>query len=72
MKYSSGDIVKFKLKSGEIQEGEVLFIERKIHEDILYINSINRLNRWAYRVPRKRIISKVWKRMQLNENEGQE
>ncbi len=67
MKYSSGDTVKFKLKSGEIQEGEVLFIERKIREDILYINSINKLNRWAYRVPGKRIISRVCKRIQSNE-----
>lgn len=27
MKYSSGDIVQFKLESGEIQEGNVLFID---------------------------------------------
>jgi hypothetical protein len=50
-KYSSGDTVKFKLKSGELLEGEVLFIERRILEDILYINSIYKSKRCAYRVP---------------------
>ncbi len=54
MKYSSGDTVKFKLESGEIQEGDVLFIERRLREDILYIDCSNRR---AYRVPGKRIIS---------------
>ncbi len=59
MKYSEGDTVKFKLKSGELLEGDVLFIERNPREDILYINSSNR---WAYRVPEKRIISRVPKK----------
>ncbi len=40
MEYSSGDTVKFKLKSDELLEGEVLFIERSLREDILYINGI--------------------------------
>ncbi len=59
MKYTEGDTVKFKLKSGELLEGDVLFIERSHREDVLYINSSNR---WAYRVPEKRIISRVPKK----------
>ncbi len=59
MKYTEGDTVKFKLKSGELLEGDVLFIERSPREDVLYINSSNR---WAYRVPEKRIISRVPKK----------
>ncbi len=59
MKYTEGDTVKFKLKSGELLEGDVLFIERSPREDILYINSSKR---WAYRVPEKRIISRVPKK----------
>ena len=70
MKYSTGDTVKFRLKSGEVQEGEVIFIERRTREDILYINSINRLNRWAYRVPEKKIISGVCKRIQCSDIRG--
>ncbi len=58
VKYTEGDTVKFKLKSGELLEGDVLFIERSSREDILYINSSNR---WAYRVPEKRIISRILK-----------
>jgi hypothetical protein len=56
MKYSIGDIVKFKLESGEIEKGDVQFIEKKRRERILYINSFSR---WAYKVPEKRIISRV-------------
>jgi hypothetical protein len=59
VKYTEGDTVKFKLKSGELLEGDVLFIERSSREDVLYINSSNR---WAYRVPEKRIISRVLKK----------
>ncbi len=59
MKYSLGDTVKFRLKLGEIQEGDVLFIERGFQENILYINGYNRR---AYRIPEKRIISKVPKK----------
>ncbi len=54
MKYSSGDIVKFKLKSAEVQEGEVLFVEKNRGGDVLYINGFNRM---AYRVHEKRVIS---------------
>jgi len=56
VKYSSGDTVKFKLKSGEIQEGDILFIERSLREDILYIKCSTRR---AYKVPEKKIISSV-------------
>jgi hypothetical protein len=56
VKYSSGDTVKFKLKSGETQEGAVLFIERSLREDILYILCSKRR---AYRVPEKKILSRV-------------
>ncbi len=42
MKYFPGDAVKFRLKLGEIQEGDVLFIERGFQENILYINGYNR------------------------------
>ena len=56
MKYSSGDTVKFKLKSGEIQEGDVLFIERSLRDDILYIKCSTRR---AYKVPEKKILSRV-------------
>jgi len=56
MKYAIGDIVKFKLETGEVQKGNIQYIERKRDEDILYINSFNR---WAYRVPERRIVAQV-------------
>jgi hypothetical protein len=56
VKYSSGDTVKFRLKSGEIQEGDVLFIERSLREDILYIRCSTRR---AYKVPERKILSKA-------------
>ena len=56
MKYSIGDTVKFKLESGEIQEGNIQYIEKRRGEDILYINSFTK---WAYKVPGKRIVSQV-------------
>jgi hypothetical protein len=59
VKYTEGDTAKFKLKSGELLEGDILFIERSPREDVLYINSSKR---WAYRVPEKRIISRVPKK----------
>jgi len=55
MEYSTGDIVKFKLESGEIQEGDVRFIERSRNEDILFISSFNRWDR----VPENRIIERI-------------
>lgn len=59
MNYSVGDIVRFKLESGEVQEGNVQYVERNIDEEILYINSFKK---WAYKVPEKRVISQVRKR----------
>ncbi len=59
MKYTEGDTVKFKLKSGELLEGDILFIERSSREDVLYINSSNK---WTYRGPEKRILSRVTKK----------
>ncbi len=56
MKYTIGDIVRFKLESGEVQEGDVQFVERSMNEDILYINGFCR---WAYKIPEKRVISRV-------------
>lgn len=68
MDCSIGDAVKFKLKSGEINEGDVVFIERSLRENIVYINSSDRR---AYKIPEKRIISLVpenLKRLQENVN----
>jgi hypothetical protein len=65
MEYSTGDIVKFKLESGEIQEGDVQFIEKSRSEDILYISSFNRWDR----VPENRIIGRVCKRIDLNQEQ---
>ncbi len=56
MKYSMGDAVKFRLKSGEIQEGDVVFIEKSLRGNMLYINSSDRR---AYKIPEKKIISLV-------------
>jgi hypothetical protein len=64
MEYSTGDIVKFKLDSGEILEGDVRFIERSRSEDILYISSFNRWDR----IPETRIIA-ICKRIQSNEKQ---
>jgi hypothetical protein len=66
MEYYTGDIVKFKLDSGEIQEGDVQFIERSRDEDILYISSFNRWDR----VPENRIIA-ICKRIQSNMSRSQ-
>ncbi|MBU4220060.1 MAG: hypothetical protein KKD46_05250 [Euryarchaeota archaeon] len=62
MDCSIGDVVKFKLKSGEINEGDVVFIERSLRENIVYINSYDRRAYRAYRIPEKKIISQVRKR----------
>lgn len=53
MKYTIGDNVRFKLESGEVEEGNIQFIEKSRYEEIFYINSFSR---WAYKVPGKRII----------------
>jgi len=55
MEFSTADIVKFMIESGEILEGDVRFIERGRNEDILYISSFNRWDR----VPEDRIIERV-------------
>ncbi len=62
MEYSTGE---FKLESGEIHEGDVQFIERSRIEDILYISSFNRWDR----VPENRVIARVHKRNNLNQEQ---
>ena len=54
MKYTIGDNVRFKLESGEVQDGNILFIEKSKYEEIFYINSFNN---WAYKVSGRKIIS---------------
>ena len=54
MKYNIGDIVRFKLESGEVQEGNIQFIEKNRYDETFYINSFNR---WAYKIPGRNIIS---------------
>ncbi|MCE8426107.1 MAG: hypothetical protein J5U17_10075 [Candidatus Methanoperedens sp.] len=56
MKYTIGDVVRFKLESGEVQEGNIQFIEKNCYEEMIYINSFSR---WAYKIPHTRIISKI-------------
>ncbi len=56
MKYSTGDIVRFKIGRDEIQEGEVQVVEENPNEDILYINSFSG---WAYRISEKRVVSRL-------------
>ncbi|MDO8724496.1 MAG: hypothetical protein Q7J35_00325 [Candidatus Methanoperedens sp.] len=57
MKYSIGDIVKFKIGSIETDKGEVKFIEEDRNESTLYINSYSG---WAYKVPEKKIVSRCF------------
>ncbi len=57
MKYSIGDIVKFKTGSIETDKGEVTFIEEDFNESTLYINSYSG---WAYKVPEKKIVSRCF------------
>jgi len=45
------DAVRFKLESGEVQEGNIQFIEKGNSEEIYYINSSNR---WAYKISGKK------------------
>lgn len=63
MRYSRGDIVRFRIGSDEIQEGEIQVIEEDHNEDILYINSFSDRHgdrrRWAYKVPERSIVSRV-------------
>jgi hypothetical protein len=54
MIYNIGDTVRFKLGSGEVQEGNIIFIEKSRYEETFYINSFSR---WAYKIPGEKIIS---------------
>jgi len=54
MIYNIGDTVRFKLESGEVEEGNIQFIEKSRYDEILYINSFSR---WAYKISGKKIIS---------------
>ncbi len=56
MRYSRGDIVEFKVGSNEKHTGQVRFVEEDYNENILYVDSFGG---WAYKVPEKRIISRV-------------
>jgi len=54
MIYNIGDTVRFKLESGEVEEGNIQFIEKSRYDEIFYINSFSR---WAYKISGKKIIS---------------
>lgn len=56
MRYSRGDVVRFRVGSNEIHEGKVQIIEKSREEDILYINSFSG---WAYKVTEKRVVSRI-------------
>lgn len=56
MRYTIGDVVEFKVGTNETNKGQVQFVEENNNEDILYVNSFNG---WAYKVPEKRILSKL-------------
>ncbi len=56
MKYSTGDVVRFKIGRDEIQEGEIQVVEENPNEDILYINSFSG---WAYKISEKRVVSRL-------------
>jgi len=55
MRYSIGDIVKFKIGSAETHKGEIKFIEEDSNESTLYINSFSG---WAYKVPETKVMSR--------------
>jgi len=54
MNYNIGDTVSFKLESGEVQKGNIIFIEKSRSEETYYINGFSR---WAYKIPGQKIIS---------------
>ncbi len=56
MRYSRGDVVRFKVGPNEIHEGKVQIIEENCEEDILYINSFSG---WAYKVTEKSVVSRI-------------
>jgi len=53
MIHNIGDNIRFKLESGEVQDGSIQFIEKNKNEEIYYINSSSR---WAYKIPGRKII----------------
>ncbi|MCZ7402765.1 MAG: hypothetical protein O8C61_11140 [Candidatus Methanoperedens sp.] len=53
MIHNIGDTVRFKLESGEVEEGNIQFIEKSSYEEIFYINSFSR---WAYKISGRKII----------------
>lgn len=57
MKYSIGDIVKFKISTIETDKGEVKFIEEDCNENTLYVNGYSG---WAYKVPENKILSRCF------------
>ena len=54
MKYTIGENVRFKLESGEVEDGNIQFIEKNRDEEIYYINGSSR---WAYKIAGRKIIS---------------
>ncbi len=56
MRYSRGDVVRFRVGSNEIHEGKVQIIEKSHEEDILYINSFSG---WAYKITEKSVVSRI-------------
>ncbi len=56
MRYSIGDVVRFKVGTNEVEDGEVQVIEENHNERILYINGFSG---WAYKVSEKRVISRL-------------
>ena len=56
MRYSRGDVVEFRVGSNEKHTGQVRFIEEDYNENILYVDSFGG---WAYKIPEKRIISRI-------------
>jgi len=56
MRYTTGDIVEFKVGSNDKHTGQVQFVEEDNNENILYINSFSG---WAYKVHEKRIIGQI-------------
>ena len=63
MKYTIGDAVRFKLGSGEVQKGNIKYVEKSKYEEIYYINSFNR---WAYKISGEKIISKIKNNIKIN------
>ncbi|MFU8767128.1 MAG: hypothetical protein ACNA7I_05635 [Candidatus Methanoperedens sp.] len=56
MKYTIGDTVRFKVGPGEIQKGNVRFIDIDKNENIFYVNGFGG---WAYKIPEKNVLSRL-------------